>query len=171
MNKPIILLTLLLLLLVSITAISGCDYITGQALGKTASVPPRWVWSLVDDTYPSKIVDRNTHKLIKDVTPYEAFGIMFSSSYLGNPVVIDVRTPAEFAEGHIYRAVNIDVNSVTFKDEISSLDKDFTIIVYCQSGVRSTKARQIMEELGFKYVINMTGGYGAWVDAGLPVEQ
>ena len=49
--------------------------------------------------------------------------------------------------------------------------KTFTYIVYCQTGVRSDMARKIMEELGFKHVINMTGGYTAWVAAGLPVEK
>ncbi|MHB8105428.1 MAG: rhodanese-like domain-containing protein [Dehalococcoidales bacterium] len=171
MKKQIFLITLLLLFLTLSVSLYGCDYISGKALGETSPVPPRWVWSNVDDTFPSKIVDRNTHELIKDVTPYEAFGIMGTSSYLGNPVVIDVRTPQEYAGGHVWQAINIDYNSASFKDKISKLDKTFTYIVYCQTGYRSNLARKVMEERGFNYVINMTGGYGAWVAAGLPIEK
>jgi len=173
MKKRICLLSLLVLLLVSSIAISGCDYITGQALDtqRARTSPPRWGWTLVDNTYPTTVIDRNTGQLIRDVTPEEAFGIQGTSSYLGNPVVIDVRTPQEFAEGHIWEAINIDYQSAAFKDDISRLDKNFTHIVYCRTGVRSDMARDIMVGLGFKYVINMTGGYADWVSAGLPVEK
>ena len=156
---------LLFLLVITLAAVfGGCAYITGEAPdlpGKIAS-PPRWGWSLVGNTYPTTIIDRNTGELITDVSPEEAFGIMYSSSYLGNPVVIDVRTPQEYAGGHIRDAINIDYRSPAFKDEVGRLDKNFTYIVYCQTGVRSDRARDVMKELGFKYVINMTGGIAAW---------
>jgi rhodanese-related sulfurtransferase len=173
MKKRICLLSLLLLVLASLITFSGCDYITGKALdiSDTITSPPRWGWSLIDNTYPTTVIDRNTGQPIKDVTPDEAFGIMGTSSYLGNPVVIDVRTPQEFAEGHIWEAINIDYQSPTFKDDISRLDKNYTYIVYCQTGYSSNLARKIMEDVSLKYVINITGGYAAWVAAVLPVEK
>ena len=175
-----VLISALLLLAASFLFASGCDYITGAALDKTAttaSLMPRWWWSSVDDTsiddtyHPSTIVDRYTGQLIKDVTPHEAFGIIGTSSYLGNPIVIDVRTPQEYAGGHIRDAINIDLNSASFKDDIVKLDRNFTCIVYCQAGVRSAAARKIMEELGFKHVINMNGGISVWIAQGLPVAK
>jgi rhodanese-related sulfurtransferase len=153
---------------------SGCDYITGAALDEpaiTTAPRPRWVWSLLENTYPSTVIDRNTGKPIGDVSPEEAFGIMGTSSYLGNPVVIDVRTPGEYAGGYIWDAINIDYSSPDFKDRVAELAKNFTYIIYCRTGARSNLARNVMKELGFKYVINMTGGYSDWAAAGLPVNK
>jgi rhodanese-related sulfurtransferase len=165
------LLILALLLVVFAVICGGCDYITGKALDKTATATsPRWMWSLVDNTYPSTIVDRQTHQLIKDASPEEVFGIIGTSSYLGNPKVIDVRTPQEYYQGHIWNSLNVDYSSQSFTDIISQFDRNYTYIVYCQSGYRSNLACNVMESLGFKYVINMTGGYYAWLASGLPVE-
>ncbi|OGO43153.1 MAG: hypothetical protein A2137_07945 [Chloroflexi bacterium RBG_16_58_8] len=116
-------------------------------------------------------MDRATRQKIRDVSPEEAFVIIGTSSRLGNPVVIDVRTPAEYAGGHIHRAMNIDVNSTEFRDKINTLDKNVTYVVYCRSGGRSDMARDIMEEMGFRNVINVTGGFSDWEAAGLPVER
>lgn len=173
MNKKLICFLSLLLLLTSFIAVSGCDIITGNALDTQPATtsPPRWGWTLIDNTYPTTVIDRNTGQLIRDVTPHEAFGIMGTSSYLGNPVVIDVRTPQEYTEGHIWRSINMDYQSSAFKDIISRLDKNFTYIVYCRTGARSAMARSVMEELGFKYVINMSSGYSAWLSEGLPAEN
>ena len=160
-----------LLLLVFLVTFSGCDYITGAALNEPSPLPPRWVWSLVDNTYPSTIVDRYTHALIKDATPEEVFGIIGTSEYLGNPIVIDVRTPQEYAAGHIWNSRNIDFASDGFRNIIDQYDRTYTYIVYCATGYRSNLARNFMESLGFKYIINVTGGYNAWLAAGLPVEK
>jgi phage shock protein E len=174
MKKALGFITLLLLLALPLV-ITGCDYVTGKALDNntTTTIPPhRWVWSNIDGTvHPSTVVDRNTGVPIRDVTPLEAFAIATSSSYLGNPVILDVRTPEEYAEGHIHNAVNINLNSPDFKDEINKLDKNRTYLVYCRSGARSNTARKIMEESGFKYVINMTGGMNEWISMDLPVDK
>ena len=167
---------LLLVLLLPVT-IAGCDYVTGKlpagiTTTTTKHTMPRWVWSNMGGTvFPSTVVDRNTGEPIRDVTPYEVFGITGTSSYLGNPVILDVRTPEEYADGHIYDAININLNSPDFKDEINRLDKNFTYVVYCRSGSRSNTARNIMEESGFKHVINMTGGITGWISEGFPVTK
>jgi phage shock protein E len=174
MKKPLGFIALLLLLTLPVV-ITGCDYVTGKALDNATTTPstmPRWVWSNIDGTvHPSTVVDRNTGLPIRDVTPLEAFAIATSSSYLGNPVIIDVRTPQEYADGHIHGAININLNSPDFVDEINKLDKNRTYLVYCRSGARSNTARKIMEESGFKYVINMTGGMNEWISQGLPVDK
>jgi rhodanese-related sulfurtransferase len=83
--------------------------------------------------------------------------------------VIDVRTPEEFAQGHIAGSVNIDIASSNFISEISQLDKTRTYAVYCRSANRSTVATSEMEKLGFTNLYNMTGGTLDWTQAGLPL--
>ncbi len=116
MMKKSVIIALLLLIVLPIT-LSGCDYITGKALGPTKSIPPRWVWGLAGENAPPTIVDRYSHELITDVSPEEAFGIIGTSQLINNPVVIDVRTPQEYTAGHIWQAINIDYPSSAFKDD------------------------------------------------------
>nr|WP_295575647.1 rhodanese-like domain-containing protein [uncultured Microbacterium sp.] len=61
-------------------------------------------------------------------------------------VVVDVRTPAEFASGHLEGAVNIDLHSTTFADEVAELDAGIDYVVYCQSGSRSAQAAATMAD-------------------------
>lgn len=69
-------------------------------------------------------------------------------------VIIDVRTPAEYAEGHLDGAVNIDVSSPAFADAIAELPADGEYVVYCRSGNRSAQAASIMRDHGFEHVID-----------------
>ena len=89
----------------------------------------------------------------------------------GKYVVIDVRTPEEYAAGHINGAVNYDYYSDDFEDNLEEnlTDKSKSYIVYCRSGKRSLYSAQIMEELGYKDIINLEGGFLAWENAGKPV--
>lgn len=84
-------------------------------------------------------------------------------------VVLDVRTPAEFAAGHLSDAVNIDVESGDFAQRIAELDKEATYAVYCRSGSRSGVAVDAMVEAGFTDVQHLAGGIVAWQGAGQPV--
>ncbi len=79
-----------------------------------------------------------------------------------NIQLIDVRTLKEFDQGHIPKAKSIDYFSSTFKADLNALDKTKPIYLYCKSGKRSTKASKICNELGFKKIYNLTGGYLAW---------
>ena len=83
-----------------------------------------------------------------------------------NVVILDVRTPGEYAEGHIDGAINIDVESGTFESAIAGLDKSATYAVYCRSGRRSAIATDSMASLGFAKLYNLDGGTGAWMSAG-----
>jgi phage shock protein E len=69
-------------------------------------------------------------------------------------VLIDVRTPAEFATGHLEGAVNIDVQSPDFEARITQLDPEGDYVVYCRSGNRSGQAITRMEALGFSDLVN-----------------
>mgnify|MGYP002735227033 FL=1 len=71
--------------------------------------------------------------------------------------IIDVRTPEEFAEGHLQDAVNIDINDPGFEDAISELDPNGQYTVYCRSGNRSAQATALMEQMGFTNVTDAGG--------------
>jgi rhodanese-related sulfurtransferase len=84
-------------------------------------------------------------------------------------ITLDVRTPIEFAEGHIDGARLIDFQSGNFENEIAALDKNATYAVYCRSGNRSGQAVKVMQDAGFTNVFNMNGGVIDWANAGLPL--
>ena len=81
-------------------------------------------------------------------------------------VVLDVRTPEEFASGHLPDAVNIDVSAPDFATRVGALDPAADYAVYCRTGNRSSTAMQIMRDAGFESVAHLGGGIVAWVDAG-----
>jgi rhodanese-related sulfurtransferase len=83
-------------------------------------------------------------------------------------VILDVRTPAEFSEGYIAGALNIDYRDAAFSSNVDKLDKNKQYLVYCRTGARSTSAVQVMQEVGFKHLYNMTGGITRWVEEGYP---
>lgn len=76
--------------------------------------------------------------------------------------LVDVRTPAEYAEGHIADAVNADVLSNNFDAQLTELNKEKPVYIYCKSGKRSAQAADKLKELGFKKVIELKGGITAW---------
>ena len=78
-----------------------------------------------------------------------------------NAVLLDVRTPAEYNGGNIPNAINLDIMSYNFRNEIEQLDKNKTYFVYCRSGNRSGQACMMMSDLGLK-AYNVFGGIGAW---------
>jgi rhodanese-related sulfurtransferase len=73
-------------------------------------------------------------------------------------VVVDVRTPGEYAAGHLDGAVNIDVESPDFATQIAALPKDTQYAVYCRSGRRSALATGQMSAAGFTSLVNLEGG-------------
>ena len=79
--------------------------------------------------------------------------------------LLDVRTPGEFAGGHISNAKNADWNGSDFDTQVANLDKEKPVFVYCLSGGRSKKAASHLKELGFKNIIELNGGYLAWSKA------
>ena len=90
---------------------------------------------------------------------------------LATATLVDVRTPEEFAAGHVKGAVNINFKKRTFPDYINAIAKDKPVAIYCRSGNRSGKAALIMQSLGFKEVIDLASGYKGWVAAEKEVEK
>lgn len=80
--------------------------------------------------------------------------------------LVDVRTPAEFATGHLEGAINIDIYSPDFEKRLAALDKNVPLYLYCRSGGRSGQALAKAQSLGFKKAVHMAGGITAWQGAG-----
>ncbi len=87
---------------------------------------------------------------------------------LSSAMVIDVRTPEEFAKGHLPNAKNFDWKGNNFDQQIAMLSKEKPAFVYCLSGVRSTSAANKMRSEGFKEVYQLDGGILKWRGANLP---
>lgn len=78
-------------------------------------------------------------------------------------VILDVRTPREYNEGHIPNAVNIDIYMGRgFLDAIKALEPSKSYYVYCKSGGRSAQACTLMQQLGYNNAYNLLGGYSRW---------
>ncbi len=84
--------------------------------------------------------------------------------------LIDVRTAAEFKEGHVKQALNADFNGGQFAEQIKNWDKNKTYYLYCASGNRSGKAATLMSEAGFKHFFNL-GAFKDLKAGGLPVSE
>ncbi|MCH5600293.1 rhodanese-like domain-containing protein [Niabella ginsengisoli] len=97
----------------------------------------------------------------------------FSEKIKATPdaVVLDVRTPQEFAKGHLPSAINYDWNDKNFQSQVAALDKSKPLFVYCLSGGRSSKAAETLRSKGFKHVYELNGGIMKWRSAQLPEEK
>ena len=84
-------------------------------------------------------------------------------------VILDVRTPEEYAEGHLDGAVLVDFYDADFADQLAELDPAVPYLVYCRSGNRSGQTLPLMEQLGFGSASDIDGGILAWAGAGLPI--
>jgi phage shock protein E len=104
----------------------------------------------------------------KKVTVDEAQKLIVSDPKV---VVLDVRTPEEFKEGHIAGAKNIDFNGDDFEKQIAGLDKNKTYVVHCAAGGRSAQACKIIEKVQLPSTYHMYEGFRAWEKAGKPVEK
>lgn len=103
---------------------------------------------------------------VKDVHTDEFATIISDTSKIQ---LVDVRTPEEYAEEHLERAVNIDVNDSTFlQHATASLEKGKTVAVYCRSGKRSALAASLLAKQGYN-VINLLGGILAWKEDRRPI--
>ena len=108
-------------------------------------------------------------RIIRDLTVEEAAELLRNNTDNPDFVLLDVRTPEEFADERLDKAVNLDYYARNFREELSRLDRDKLYLVYCRTGRRSGFALRMMDELGFKEAYNMIGGIVQWKAEGLPV--
>jgi thioredoxin 1 len=84
-------------------------------------------------------------------------------------VLIDVRTPEEYQNGHIKDAIELDYRNITFSDKIRKLDPSKTYMIYCRSGRRSASTVDSLKNLGFTQLYDLKGGINAWKTENLPI--
>ena len=109
-----------------------------------------------------------------DTAAFELTSAVESQQLLAEPLpgltILDIRTPDEFASGHIAGATNLDFYEPQFAGWLDDLDKDTPYLVYCRSGNRSASAIETMKSLGFAEVYELDGGIVSWAQSGLPLE-
>lgn len=109
------------------------------------------------------ISDSSSTVQVVDLAPAE-----FASQSKGG-ILVDVRTPAEIAQGAIAGSIAMDFSQDDFQAQLTQLPKDRAIYLYCAVGGRSSKASDLLVQHGFTKVYNLQGGMTAWNEAGLPV--
>lgn len=77
-------------------------------------------------------------------------------------IVMDIRTPQEFAAGHIAEAINVDFYAPDFEQQLAEMDRNASYKIYCNSGNRSSSAMRTMRDMGFTNVVELGGGITAW---------
>ncbi len=115
------------------------------------------------------IKEKTAAQTIKDISVKEVYDLIGKNKDNQSFIIIDVRTPEEFANEHIENGLNLDYYSEKFRDELNKLDKEKAYLIYCRSGNRSGKALTIMKELAFREVYNMLGGIIQWKAEGYPL--
>lgn len=96
---------------------------------------------------------------------FERLSVEEFKAFIANPDVqlVDVRTPEEYAEGFIPGSINIDVKN-GHEELAAKLDPERPVALYCRSGRRSENAAWVLEKVFFKNVVDLEGGYIAWVE-------
>jgi phage shock protein E len=101
-----------------------------------------------------------------DVTVDKAAAMLASGDKV---TVLDVRTPEEYADGHLKDAVNVNFNGGDFEAQIAKLDPEKPYLVHCAAGGRSGKSMELFKKLKFTKIYHLADGYNGWADAGKPV--
>lgn len=131
-------------------------------------VAPLVFTSCGDSSPESSKVEESADIGIVDVDAEKAAELVASN---GDLVILDVRTPEEFAEGHLAGAVNIDFKGTDFEEKVSELDTSKSYLLHCRSGGRSGASLPVFEGLGFSEVYHLNTGYLGWTEAGKPIEK
>ncbi len=85
-------------------------------------------------------------------------------------IAVDVRTPAEYAAGHLQGAKNVDLSAKNFDQQIAALNPDADYVVYCASGRRAAEAIKAMKDAGYTGELTNAGGYEDLDSAGLDTQ-
>lgn len=84
-------------------------------------------------------------------------------------VILDIRTPKEFKQGHIAGAVLLDYYNPNFRKGLQKLDKSKTYLIYCRTGNRTSRTLAIIENMGFKTIYHLQRGIVEWYAQKLPL--
>lgn len=110
--------------------------------------------------------------VFRQISATEAHKLILEHKSDPDFIVLDVRTPEEYAQGHLPEKtpMNLDFYASDFREQLARLDRAKTYLVYCRTGHRSGETVQMMRELGFRRVYDLQGGLTAWQSAGLPIK-
>lgn len=142
--------------------------VIGAALAATALV----LTGCSNSTEASEpVAGPDTSVIVEQPATPERVGPEMFANVVATPgiQIIDVRSPEEFAQGHIEGAVNYNVQGPDFVAQISALDPAGTYAVYCRSGNRSQPAVASMSGIGINGIFELESGIVGWEDAGFPV--
>jgi rhodanese-related sulfurtransferase len=103
------------------------------------------------------------------ITAEEAARVLDALQGQPDFVLLDIRTPAEVAAGHLPGAAQLDFRSDSFATEISTYDRDVTYLIYCRTANRTGQAFLLMSDLGFEKVYDLGGGITRWGQLGYPI--
>lgn len=106
-------------------------------------------------------------KMVKEMTVDEVHEHLEAGK---TPVLLDIRELDEWERGHLKGAIHVPRGRLELEVEEKVPDKDVEVIVYCAGGVRSLLGAASLQELGYKDVVSMDGGFGDWEDAHHPVQ-
>ena len=87
------------------------------------------------------------------------------------PVILDVRTPMEYNQGHLHQSILIPVQELQSRYKELGMHQNREILIYCATGNRSTVAAKILIDRGFKHIVNMRGGIYNWSRQNYPVTR
>ena len=121
--------------------------LTAVACSDSAAEPETPFFELIDPARASEIIDDGPDDL----------------------VVLDIRTPEEFAQARLAGAINIDYYAADFQAKLRELDPEKTYVVYCRTGNRSGSAMPVLQDLGFQRLYEIDGGIARWYEDGLPL--
>jgi rhodanese-related sulfurtransferase len=108
---------------------------------------------------------------VLQLAPKGAFELIVKHRKAKDLVVIDIRSPEDFAAGHLPGAINMQYDEKKFADEIAKFTKSKSYLLNCAGGKSSFKAAKAMTGQGFKPVYNLDGGIAAWTGYGLPTTK
>ena len=121
---------------------------------------------MADQKSYQQIVDEAL-RIVPEVSPADLQSRLSGGKQI---VVIDVREPEEFARGKIPGAYTIPRGVLEMQVD-GRLPRESTVVLYCGAGGRSALAAKSLADMGYEKVENLQGGWGAWMQSGLPVEQ
>jgi rhodanese-related sulfurtransferase len=151
--------TLLATIAILVT-MSACAGAKGTSADQTSSPVPSG--SLITSPPATGTIN----KVVDAAFAYKLIQANNGSRYF---MILDVRTPEEFASDHIDQALNIDSASANLASRIAQMDTLKIYLVYCRTGVRSAEVVKLMADSGFKTLFDLDGGITAWTTAGYPV--
>jgi phage shock protein E len=130
-----------------------------------ALVVPASFTSLQAEEKPSSAESKQT---VLNVSVEQAETVLSKNK---DVIILDVRTPKEYANGHLHSATNLDFYAADFEHKLAKMDRSRPYLVHCAVGGRSAKVRDKMKELNFKSIYHLEGGMKAWEKAGKKVEK